>query len=528
MRSLHDLSELENYIKEFPSAKVITDTPKALTADAKEATFRNRLYWIRRENELENFRNKSDSLFNAKLADEYQSMADDLWKEQTEWLLKNNEGGMVTLGNVTKQIPLQDYKRAQKDLQAFLNESWQTGKSKEFMAAYDLAHRNTELELMNIQLGKVMAKHGVNLDSMIQEKMIQNYANEVAMHAKTMGIKIPKIDEGMIKSLVQNKFVGQTFSDRLWNHQAELGNRLNAAMRDTLMRGLNITQARARLVPLLDKSVKNKLAAVDRLYNTEMQRVRARAAVNNAKDAGFKNMMWHAESGACEMCMPYDEHTFAIKTVETIDVSSPIIPQHPNCRCSWFGTNEDNPMDYSLAEDVVDSIDPKSRNSKGPKSNSGASKGYNGSRGKTPKYRNDRRELRTKFAADKAYEAKFKFLRNRFENGIGDGIETKIKMIKFNSKSFEHIFNRHEIAANSPKKITNIIETIKKPDFIMDSYDVENRMNKAFVKKIDGEYRLVLIDKKSNVLTSYTKTLRQMETQFKNKKGVVTHGTKDF
>lgn len=132
-----------------------------------------------------------------------------------------------------------------------------------------------------------------------------------------------------INKLVNGKIEGVDWSDRIWANQDALKNDVNRIMKQALLAHTNpVSQTKL----IRDRyNVTEKQAR--RLLRTESARVMAQQGIDNAKDLGYTKVMWVTNTAACRICMPHDGKTY------TLNEADGMIPQHPNCLCSWVAVD---------------------------------------------------------------------------------------------------------------------------------------------------------------------------------------------
>ena len=136
-------------------------------------------------------------------------------------------------------------------------------------------------------------------------------------------------------SAINKIFDGATWSDRIWSNQDALRSDLKKMMKNALLTHSNpITQSPA----LRDKFGVMKYQS-DRIIRTESDRVMAHQSIVNAREAGYKKVIWVINSGACDICLQHSGEVYTLKQAEGM------IPAHPNCLCSWAAYDSGDEVD---------------------------------------------------------------------------------------------------------------------------------------------------------------------------------------
>lgn len=136
-------------------------------------------------------------------------------------------------------------------------------------------------------------------------------------------------------SIVNQLLDGARWSDRIWADQEALRSDLIKMMKEALLEHSNpITQSPA----MRDKFGVLKYQS-DRIIRTESDRVMAKQSIINAREAGYKKVVWVINSGACDICLQHSGEVYTLKQAEGM------IPAHPNCLCSWAAYDSGDEVD---------------------------------------------------------------------------------------------------------------------------------------------------------------------------------------
>ena len=136
-------------------------------------------------------------------------------------------------------------------------------------------------------------------------------------------------------SVINKMFDGATWSDRIWSNQDALRSDLKKMMKNALLTHSNpITQS-----PALRKKFEVMKYQSDRIIRTENDRVMAHQSIVNAREAGYKKVVWVINSGACDICKQHSGEVYTMKQAEGM------IPAHPNCLCAWAAYDTGDEVD---------------------------------------------------------------------------------------------------------------------------------------------------------------------------------------
>ena len=158
-----------------------------------------------------------------------------------------------------------------------------------------------------------------------------NLVEETAKLGSSIYGKKIKADTSIVDQLLD----GATWSDRIWSNQDALRNDLKKMMKNALLTHSNpITQS-----PALRKKFGVMKYQSDRIIRTESDRVMARQSIMNAREAGYKKVVWVINSSACDICKQHNGDVYTLKEADGM------IPAHPNCLCSWAAYDTGDEVD---------------------------------------------------------------------------------------------------------------------------------------------------------------------------------------
>ena len=139
------------------------------------------------------------------------------------------------------------------------------------------------------------------------------------------GLEFSIFSEQQAKSIASQNWSGISFSDRIWGNANKFNERVMSDVEELVIAGKNPDQLKKKLME--DFSVGYREA--DRLIRTEASHAYNEAAIESYKEAGLAQVDFLAEADCCDICAEYSGKRFLIGDV-------PIIPVHPNCRCTYL------------------------------------------------------------------------------------------------------------------------------------------------------------------------------------------------
>ena len=254
-------------------------------------------YWAKRKFEEETaLADMSEKRLLKKIAKEYQRMQREIIRDLENLYYKIlNEGGT----NVALASHLYQYQGYYETLSSIQKKLIQMGST-------EIEQIDSSLQKLYIDNGKRVTKQ-FNMPCEPAQEQVENVVNKIWCNDQL------------------------SFSQRIWGHQTQLLNRLNATLVDAVARGVNPDTLTANIMSDFGVSFYN----ASRIVRTETSRIMVDSAIDGYAEAGIDEYEVLADqSGVCKHCEEFNGQRFKINNQE-IGVNCP--PFHPNCRCAVLG-----------------------------------------------------------------------------------------------------------------------------------------------------------------------------------------------
>lgn len=144
-----------------------------------------------------------------------------------------------------------------------------------------------------------------------------------------VGVYFSLIPKRAVNEMLESKWHGEQFSDRVWNNTAKVAEQSQKIITEGLMSHAGYTQMAARLAEIMETSKYN----AQRLVNTQVSYFMNMAELRAYEELGIEQYKYLAtlDERTCESCSPLDNKIF--KVSEAVGgVNYP--PMHPHCRCT--------------------------------------------------------------------------------------------------------------------------------------------------------------------------------------------------
>lgn len=233
--------------------------------------------------------------------------------------------------------PAEVRKRADEmDVQLFADKAARYVKEKNFsdkaneeLALYNLKMKMSRLELLksNIDL-ELLALANEEMDY-VERELFSAFQKEKEFQAGILGEFTNDAKELKFNAdiLVNQKFAGKLWSDRIWKRQSDLREVVKFATSEALLKGRNATTLVSQVVREMNVS---RIEA-KRLLVTEVARVQTEVQKESYKENDFDKYIYLAEPSACSVCSSLHNKVFDVKDM-TPGVNAS--PMHPHCHCS--------------------------------------------------------------------------------------------------------------------------------------------------------------------------------------------------
>lgn len=284
-------------------------------------------YWRKREEENIKRLMREDKNVSKEIEKRMQYALDNIKKE-----IDANFAGYAARENISIA---EARKRANEmDIQAYARKAKKYVKEKDFskeanywLKIYNMTMRANRLELLKAQIGLELVTMTDDLDKYLKETLSEHARSEVERQAGILGESIGNNYTRVVKNVFTSSHFGATFSERIWQYQAELKVELDRLLTRMISQGGN-PNVMAR--ELRDKFGVAK-AQAERLMRTESAHVQAGIQKDSYKAVEIEEYEFIAEPTACKICLALDGKVFE---VDEMSSGMNAQPMHPNCRCS--------------------------------------------------------------------------------------------------------------------------------------------------------------------------------------------------
>ena len=244
------------------------------------------------------------------------------WKDRAIRMEDEKEQMAERLAKRTRDSYIRSFRRLDRYIDALYAEI--QSKGLENMTRTDLYNLEKYVKLREKIAKEVQGlaiEDNDKLAKLLDEISVGTYKSNL----KEMKFDFTILSEQQAKSIASQNWTGVKFSDRIWGNANNFNARVMTDIEDMIIGGRSPDQLKKKLME--DYSI--KFHEADRLIRTEASHAYNSAALQSYTDAGCTEVDYLAESDCCELCEPYSGQRYPVH-------DAPVIPVHPNCRCTYL------------------------------------------------------------------------------------------------------------------------------------------------------------------------------------------------
>lgn len=151
-----------------------------------------------------------------------------------------------------------------------------------------------------------------------------NYINVM----KALNISFNTLNDRVINHMVNQKWLGFNFSERVWNNTKILAGNVDTILKNGIIQGKSVTQMAVELNNTMNEGFNN----AHRLIRTETMHTLNESSFNAYKDSGVVEkveVLVALDERLCKRCGPLNGQKYDFD-------KRPLLPVHPNCRCTYI------------------------------------------------------------------------------------------------------------------------------------------------------------------------------------------------
>lgn len=285
-------------------------------------------YWRKREQDWKNSQKKSEQEYAKEIQNIYLNTLDSVTKEIESFFSRYATKEGISMSEAKKKVKKIDIEEYQRKAEKYVKEKDFSEQANEEMRLYNLTMKVNRLELLKANVGAELVSGTNDLQTYYGDKLDKETIKELERNASVLGKSILDNAKNALVA-VDSSYKNATWSERLWNNQTLLKNKLNNIISNALIQGRNPREFISEIRKQFDVS----RYQAERLLRTEIARaqVQAQAESYKAEDIDQYEYVACGMKDCCSVCKKLDGKIFKVEDLEC-GVNAP--PMHPNCHCA--------------------------------------------------------------------------------------------------------------------------------------------------------------------------------------------------
>lgn len=297
---------------------------------------RSREYWQRRSEQIAKLQYRKADEYAAKLLKEYQRAIRNIERDMESFFARYAVENEVTMDEARKLLTRDELNEFRMTLDEFiekaknnadgrwtkqLNETYYRTRISRLEALLTQIRQQIEMLTGSAQTGAESLLGGIYEDTY--------YRTLYEVQRGTgIGVTFAKIDTSAIEKVLQTKWIGENYSQRIWRNRDKLVNELQTRLYQGFIRGDSID----RMTQELARRMEVSYHAAERIVRTESSFIAHQATWDGYKASGVVEKYEYLatlDDRTSEVCRSMDGKIFRLSEKE-VGINYP--PLHPNCR----------------------------------------------------------------------------------------------------------------------------------------------------------------------------------------------------
>lgn len=303
-----------------------------------KAIQRNREYWRRRFEALEDEQYQQGVTYYRDVQEQFRRATNDIQLDIQRWyqrLADNNNINYAAAKKFLKESELEEFRWT---VERYIKAGKENAIDQRWMKELENAsarHHISYLEAMKLQIQQhaelLSTEYECGVTDFLRKSYGEQYyrtAFEIAKGTGT-GVNLARLDSRKVDAIIRRPWAqdGAAFSDRIWTNKEKLVRNLHMELTQNIIRGSSSQKA----IDSLSKTMKVSRAQAGRLIMTESAAISSASQQNCLKELGVEKyeILATLDIHTSEICQEMDGKIFDMKDYD-VGVTAP--PFHPYCR----------------------------------------------------------------------------------------------------------------------------------------------------------------------------------------------------
>lgn len=299
---------------------------------------KNREYWKKRFELLEEAQNSSSEKYVSILKEEYDKALIKIEKDITNWYTRLADNNEISYSNAKKLLDKKELKEFKWTVEEYIEKGKENSINQKWIKELENASTKVHIDKLNSikvqiqnELEYLYDKENKGIEKLLKQQYEDTYYKSA--HEIQKGLnqfkQIQKINTEEIQKIISKPWTtdNQTFSDRIWKHKDDLLNTLQKELTQAMIRGDNIH----KIINKVEKDFNISKRKASRLVMTEAAFFSSAGQKDcfNSLNVKQYEIVATLDNRTSEICQDLDGKVFDMKDYE-IGATAP--PFHCYCR----------------------------------------------------------------------------------------------------------------------------------------------------------------------------------------------------
>lgn len=270
----------------------------------------------------------------------YDECAYSLEKEIRAFYQKFAKDNQLSEAEAGQLLSGKEWSSWRKTIEGYLSEIDESGKDSKIALELNTLAAKTQLSrkeqlLSNVyhNMAQLAGRSEKELDSLLSDLVRTNYDRKSydLQNILKVGFTVGKVDEQMLRGILEFPWSGERFSKRIWGNTDKLA----ALARREITYGFMAGSSVDKMTDIIAKEMQTGRYQARRLVRTESIYFANQGQMAAYKQAGIRKYQWLG--GGCEDCARLNGMVF---DVDAAIAGENLPPLHPNCKCTTIAASD--------------------------------------------------------------------------------------------------------------------------------------------------------------------------------------------
>ena len=287
--------------------------------------------WIERAKERVLRNAKETDTYARNIMDLYDETANQLENEINAMLQKYAQDNKLDNAEAEKLLSSEEYSRWRKSMDKYVAETQTDSRTllelNTLSAKSRISRKEQLLSQIYLQMINLAGDTETKLTDLLSDMFKTNYYRSCYDIQSIMGVgfTVAKVDEKMLKRILEFPWSGKNYSQALWEDTDKLAALARRELTMGFMSGASVQKMAKSIDDVMHRGRKN----AERLVRTESSYFSNQGQMQSYQELGIEEYIFLG--GGCEMCQALNGQAFKLSEAEA-GVNLP--PIHPNCKCT--------------------------------------------------------------------------------------------------------------------------------------------------------------------------------------------------